>query len=319
MPAFLQLLVTLHQVLLQMLRRWYVVAGCTLLCLLLVVLFARFRPHQYTTTMVVTSAESSSSGLSSAMNALNSGGGLLGLAVGGARSPQFANYLALLQSSDVSEKVMQDRHLMTKMFGDVIDPATGAWKVSFRRRLKTAIFNIFGVDRSPKPTLDDVQYVLNSMLVINPDPTNKSLATISCSSSDPQACREIMLAANKFAQQRLDDTALDSTRRMTHYLNSAVSNIDEVSVRQALTNVIANSRMQETLTSVGQDHANLLDGPNVPTMPSFPKPVLLIELAVTLGFVLGGALVWFTQNTPFDRALARRAKYLNFGQSGAGK
>lgn len=309
MPSFLvQLLGTIKPVILQMGRRWYVIFACMLLSVAFVVVWAQVQPPQYVTTMTVTAPDAGNSGLSNAQSAIGASAGLIGLSMIG-RSSQFESYLVLLQSASVSGELMHNPHIMRLLFGSGVDPATGKWRDSTRRRLKGLVFEAFGVHRSPKPTLDDVNLVVNSMLVINFAPMTRSMATVSCTSSDPYTCRELMLAVDHAAQARLDGIALDNVQRMAKYLEDVLSKVHEVSLQQSLSNVMAVTQAQAVLNGISeQQRAVVLDEPTVPSRPAFPKPAFLIQLAMFVGLVLGGALVWLTRNTKFDRFVEIKAR-----------
>jgi hypothetical protein len=310
MPILLQLLGTIKLVLLQMWRRWYVIAVCVILCVAFVVAKARLSAPQYVISMVVTAPESGSSGLSGALSALSASTGL-GLSGSMGRASQFESYLALLQSANVSQELMHDPHIMKLLFGSAVNPVTGEWKDSFSRHRNNMIFAAFGIHRSPKPTVDDVHSVLNVMLVINVAPMNRNMATITCTSSNPYKCRELLLAADHAAQARLDAIAQENAQRMTVYLESILSKVNEVTLRQALTNVMASTEVQAVMSSVSeQQRAVVLDAPIVPSTPAYPKPMVLISLAILMGLVLGGSLTWFARDTAFDRFVAEMARRL---------
>ncbi len=305
MPILSQALDLFVKIASQIKRRWYVVAISEVVCVALVLLWGSVATPIYVTTMTVTAPPSSSSGLGGAIGALGGAASALGLSVGVGQGSQFDSYLALLQSDVVSEKLVENPRILNLMFGKAVDPTTGTWRDTFTRRVKSSLYGVFGLQRQPKPTADDVQFALSTMLVINADPLNRNMVTISCSSVDPPACRDILLAVDRAAQARLDEIALDSAHRMTAYLETVLSNGKSVALQQTLLTIMANSETQEALTAAGQPRAVLLNPPTVPTAPSFPKPMFLIEVALFSGLIIGGAIVWFLRNQSFTWAAFR--------------
>lgn len=290
---------TLRLVATAALQRWYLVIGSIVVCLALVVVFCNLRSVQYTTSMVVTPADSGSNSMSSAMNALSGGGAsLLGL-VGGSQTPQFDRYIILLQSDSVSRDIMKDPHMMELLFGKAIDPATGEWRLTTGRKIKNAVLRLFGVTSPTRPTADDVKLILNTKLVVDQDLLSKTKATVTCTATDTFTCRDIMIAISKAAQARLDKITFENARHMISYLNDLLTQANEVSLRQALTGVIATTQVQAALTSIGRQNVIVLDGPGTPSIPAFPKVPMMIEMSILVGFMIGVALAWLLR----DKAL----------------
>ena len=311
----MQLLHTARLVALQMLRRWYLIVAAVAISIILVAGWSQLSSPSYVTSMTVTAPQTSASGLSGAMGALSGTASALGLSVGGGQASQFDSYIALLQSESVSEKLMDDPHIMAELFKKSIDPVTGQWKETSTRHLKDAIFAAFNVHRASKPTLDDVHLLVNEMLVINVAPLNRNMATVSCTSSDPVTCRDLLLAVDHAAQDQLDSLATASARRMTAYLENVLSNVKEVALQQALTTAMANSEVQEQLMGVGQQRALVLDPPKIPAVPAYPKPATLISLAIFAGLIIGGAAAWFVRDITFHRALKGTAGFIRLRRS----
>jgi hypothetical protein len=297
MPTFLASLQTIRLVLKEMLRRWYLVVVCVFISVAAVIGFSNLRGPQYTTVMVVTPAESNGNSLSST---LGGGAGLLGL-VGGGQSPQFDHFVILLQSESVSEALMKDPHIVKLMFGESIDPQTGLWRKSRSRNIKDGLYGLFGIHRPPGPTVDDMYSILNGMLVVDSDPLNRSKATVTCTASDTMTCRELMLAVAKVAQERMDKISIENARRTMSYLNNLLTTADEVSLKQALTNVMATTEVQEALSSIGQQRAIVLDGPGTPSIPAYPKVIFLVEASILAGLLMGAASAWLVRNVPSKR------------------
>src|SRR5262249_3186700 len=126
-----------------------------------------------------------------------------------------------------------------------------------------------------RPTVDDVHNLLDQMLVVNVSPLNKTLATVKCTSSDPRLCRDVLLSVDSAAQSRLDNISVQSAQHISTYLNSVLTTTNEVSVREALISMMANAEVQAVISNGVQPRAVVLDSPEIPSRPSFPKPSLL--------------------------------------------
>lgn len=232
------------------------------------------------------------------------GGSLLGLALGGARTSKFDSYLSLLQSDAISETFLKDQKLLSLLFGQSLDPKTRQWVPSFSRSIKTGLNSALSIPSPSKPTISDVQYILNVMLVINTDPLNKNMATIICSATNPVSCPVIMKAASDAAQLRLDRLSQENASVMKKRLGGLVNGVDDVTLREALTTAAANARIQEAVSSIGQNTVTVLDGPTSPVLPSFPKPILLLKLAIVGGILLGILMCWILENFSIRRQVS---------------
>ena len=308
MQLILDALKVVGLVVLQMQRRWYLVLACVLASLGLTIAAAQVMPPKYTTTMTVTAPPTSGSSLSNAASMLAGSSSLLGLNLGGGQASQFDSYLALLKSSSVASDLIRDPKVMQAMFGKALDPATGEWRRGPGRRATSFLMQAFGVQPSSRPTVDDVQYNLDTMLVVNVAPLNRSMATVSCIWRNPDTCHDVMVAADRAAQARLDAIALANAQHMTKYLEDVVSKANEITLRQSLTTVMATTEAQMVLSAAGgQSRAVVLDPPIVPFRPSFPKPAIMLALALFCGLSIGGALTWLIRETEFDRAVEATA------------
>jgi hypothetical protein len=291
---------TLLQVLQQMVRRWHIVGASMAACVTLVILFAFSRSPQYQTAMVVAPAASNSSNMSSALGSV--GGGLLGGLIGGVgQTSQFDHYVLLLQSQSISAELMKNQRIMSLLFNKATDTRTGTFKVSLKRRIKAGLYAIFGLALPGKPTMEDVRLQLNNVLVVDEDPLDKTKATVTCTMAYPDSCRELLLTLHKLAQDRLDKIALDNARHTIATGKDLLAGVSELSLHQALATLMDSAQIQMAMTDIGQNRTVILDAPFAAQMPSFPKPILLISLALFAGLLLGGLIAWLLPATAAPR------------------
>jgi uncharacterized protein involved in exopolysaccharide biosynthesis len=242
----------------------------------------------YTVSMVVRQMQSQQQG---GLASMLVGTGVSSL-LGGQNSMAMSSYIELLQSNTVATALMSDKKMMEALFGGAVDSKTGKWRSTKGRIVKNAVMSLFGLSPLDRPTVDDVQSMLNTALQVNQD-LKSNLTLISCTSSDPERCRNLILAVHRAAEARLNDIALQQAIAIRGYISRELPNISVVEVQSALIDLQASSEKQIVLSNANQPvAAEILDLPIVPLQPSSPRPAIMILIALAFGLTLGGWASW---------------------------
>ena len=286
----------------RMLSRWYLV----LLSLIVAVAIAGYQISRsspvYTSTMIVVEADRSRPSLAGALSNA-AGSNLVGLALGGGAASGLADYLQLLQSATVAQALITKHQYDRVLLAGQIDPATGKWLPTRARRISQFFYDMIGVTMPDTPTLGDVRGIIDGMLVFNPA-ANQTVVTITCNSSRQTLCPELMLLVHQEAEAQLNKMSLDQARNMSSYFERILPTINQIEIRLAITQILADVQKQIATAVLGQPNAAvILDPPIVPPLPSAPQPRVLLALAIYAGIAIGGVLAWTAYETKWDRHL----------------
>jgi hypothetical protein len=277
-----------------MLKRSFIVAACVVICVFGAWVSARRVGPVYTTQMIVTAPAGTSSGLSGALRSM--GGGALGALAGGGTGGQFDSYVALLKSSTVAASLLNDKQIMAELYGASVDPKTGKWRTGPLKRVMGGVDALFGVTRADHPTVENVQGTLSGMITISQEVLKISQVEITCRAPKPQICHDVLLAANKAAQEQLDILSREEAKRFASSSQYVLQSISNVTLREALGSMVANAQVQATLANIGSRQAVVLIPPTIPSTPTFPTPMFLIKIGILAGLILGAVVVQLTRN-----------------------
>jgi len=204
-------------------------------------------------------------------------------------------YIDLLQSKEVADLLIRREHFERTLFADRLQP-DGTYRRGFPGEMKAAIFPIFGIAVSDRPTVSDVQRQLQDAIVVNQDQIT-GLVTVGCTSSKPTLCRDLLLAVHREAEYSLAQARYEQAVRTRDYILAKLSQNAPLAVKEAMQDQLSDA--QDRIAMNGLERpvaAMIIDPPRVPDEPSFPRPSLIAMFGVLAGLAVGLALaVWREQ------------------------
>lgn len=290
-------------------RRWYIVGGTMVLFVGLAIGLGRISLPVYSSSMIIVPQQQSPLGalggrmsqlasLSSSLSSFGLGG------IGGSQT--FQTYQEVLQSPSVAAAILANPEVLSGLYYGLTDPKTGKY-INGAGRLTTAMYALFGLQAPDGPDVDDVAERLNKILVVETAADNLNVATIHCISPDPDFCPKFLLFVDNATQTQLSAVSLADSTRMVKYINEQLPHIQQQEVRDALSDLLAASIKQIAISRLHQTQgAMIVSAPYASSRPSFPRPGLLIKLALALGFVAGVFAAWFFTQTEYDVRVSRR-------------
>lgn len=278
----------------RMILRWYITVMVVSVCMIGGIGYARHHGIQYITTMTVIPADLLRPSSSGSGSAIGGAASLFGVSLGGGTNPRMQLYLELLQSPVVAQALIDKYHYDRTLFKGAIDPATGKWKDSFARRKEAFYYRLFGLTLPDRPTVQDVAGAINGMLVL--DPASDGPGTkVDCVSSSPDRCRDLLVKVNQEAQAILNRMSFNRASSLSKYLAAELPNMRDLTVRDAMANMLASAQRDIALSSLNQSNiAAVLEPPMTSNLPDFPQPHLVFSLSFMLGIALGAILTWFS-------------------------
>jgi uncharacterized protein involved in exopolysaccharide biosynthesis len=242
------------------------------------------RPPVYTASMTLESADEQ-------INETGPAPARLGFGVMAGPLP---TYFKLMESREVAQLLIDNEHFDRALFWGAVDPTTGAWKAQ-RTGFGPALDRLFGIAHSPRPTAEDVQRAVSSMLTIDRD-ILADLATVSCTSPSRTLCAALLAAAHRQTEFRLRQITRLQALKRHDYAIATLAKTTDPGIRKALTAALERADAQIVASDLGEPMgASVIEPPLVPSEPVYPRPRLILLVSVLLGLALGMAIAWMLE------------------------
>jgi len=254
--------------------RWLVVAG-SLAFAAVAAAVAFTVPKKYTATVVVAPVNSTAggaalgglSGLASQFGGLAS---LAGITVGAGSTKD--EYIAVLQSEELTRKYIHDNNLLPVLFAKAWDPVKKGWKIS---------------DPEKVPTLWKANLYFKGKIRSVTDDKKTGMVLMTVTWTDPEVAARWANGLVKLTNDYVRDKKIREAENNIAYLKDEANKTDMVQVRSAIYNVLE-SEIKTVMMAKGSEEYALrtIDRAVVAEKPSSPKPGLWIAA----GFVFGGVV-----------------------------
>jgi uncharacterized protein involved in exopolysaccharide biosynthesis len=254
--------------------RWLVVA-VSLAFAAVAAVVAFTVPKRYTATVVVAPVNSTAggaalgglSGLASQFGGLAS---LAGITVGAGSTKD--EYIAVLQSEELTRKYIQDNNLLPVLFAKAWDPVKKGWKIT---------------DPKKMPTLWKANLYFKGKIRSVTDDKKTGMVLMTVTWTDPEVAARWANGLVKLTNDYVRDKKIREAENNIAYLKDEANKTDMVQVRSAIYNVLE-SEIKTVMMAKGSEEYALrtIDRAVVAEKPSSPKPGLWIAA----GFVFGGVV-----------------------------
>lgn len=196
---------------------------------------------------------------------------LAGLNVGGGGTAK-DEALATLESQALTDKYIQQNHLLPILFAKAWNPATRSWR---------------NPDPRKAPTLWDANQVFKSIRAVD-DNAKLGIVKLNIQWKDPKLAAEWANGIVRMTNDYLRQKAIDEAERSIAYLTRTAPTTNVVEVRNALYGLIEQQFKKETLARGREDFALRVVDPAVPPeQPSSPRTILWIAAGIFAGLFLG--------------------------------
>jgi uncharacterized protein involved in exopolysaccharide biosynthesis len=267
---------TLKELLALLRRRAAVVACFAIFCVVATGVLAWLTPPTYVATTVVSPVASTGNGgaLAGVSSMLSQFGGLASLAgLGGASGDTHkAESLAVLKSEALTEKYIQDNHLLPVLYAHIWDAQHNRWKETDPRKI---------------PTLWKANlFFSKSVRTVSLD-TKTGLVTLTIAWHDPHQAATWANGLVRITNEYLRTKAIDESERNINYLNQQAAKTDVLPIKQAIYALLQNEINKEMLARGSEEYAfKILDPAVPPEVPSSPRPKLWMFFALIGSLVL---------------------------------
>jgi uncharacterized protein involved in exopolysaccharide biosynthesis len=272
--------------------RWLIVS-ITVLAAVGTGIAALVVPKTYVATvlMAVATNESGNSQLGALGSLVSQVGGLTSLA---GLSPEAdskkAETVAVLQSEVLTERYIDENHLLPILYAHKWDNIARRWKET---------------DPEQIPTLWKAnQFFKKDVRTVVTD-SKTGLVTLKISWRNPELATEWANGLVKLTNDYLRKKAIDESERNIAYLTEQADKTEVVGVKQAIYTLMESEINKAMLARGNDEYAfKVLDPATQPERPSYPRPVLWVTVAVFASLLLSGIGLfgWAVWNKvrPFD-------------------
>lgn len=278
-----------------------IILGCTVLFLLLGLLYLHLASYTYTASMKVT-AVARGDGASSRIGGLGSLGGLASLAgirgsVSQSASP-FDLYIEGLHSRAAAEELARNDKIMRTVFAKEWDAASGRWREpeDALAPLKATVKTLLGIPRYAwrPPNSARLQGYISTTVKIDRDP-KEPIVTVSVEQGDPAFAVLLLKQLDAATDQMLRKKMLGRSMAYTQYLAEKLRVVTLAEHRQALAEALSEQERSLMMASSSTPiAAEIVEEPVASYRPTQPKPVLVLAFCLLLGGIIGSLIALLT-------------------------
>lgn len=284
--------------------------------LVLAVLWLRIAEPRYTASVILAEggAEGGSAGL---LDAVKLPFALPGGLLQGGNSAPFQQFLFILHSPRLAERLDREHDLLRILAAGRWDEETQSWGPPSGAVAKLkGLFNVVvGRPAYPPPTVDGIAGYLDKELLIE-EVSDTDFRQVSLRHPDPEFAAQLVAWAFDGADQIVRQDALDRTQRYVTYLREQLAQVTNVEHRLALTQLLSEQQKQLMMLQVDLPYAvRVMQPVRVTTMPTEPRPKIVLAMVFLAALLLscGAVLVYHLAMKPsgwsLDRMRPRRPRH----------
>lgn len=281
------------------------ILAITLFATSVAVVSALMLPNKYQASVVLSSAQQSSSGISSALSQFGGLASLAGISLGDAQDADARIAIEVMQSRSFIEQFIQQSGIVVEIMAakawdsdnkqliidrDIFDVQTGQWTRSAPR------------GREVTPNLWEAYMEFLDMLAVSED-KKTGLVSVSVEYYSPYLAKQwvenYILAINLYLQQR----KLERIEKNIRYLKEQIATTSVAEMREIFFTLIEEQVKNKMLVEASPEYAFTTVGEAMlPEEKSQPKRALIVVLASLLGAMISICLVlfryyWFNDNS----------------------
>lgn len=290
-PAFLDLVELARD----LRRRWSWILVAAAIGLVAALGYLNIAKVRYTSTLRITPAASSQTGLSGTLGRLGGLASLAGVSVrqGSEGASPFDLYLARLRSRDLAAGLARDKRIMRVAFDREWDASTGTFRdrPGPLRPIRNLLYSLAGQDvpawQPPGP--ERLQTYLEKTVTISPPgPKDPPITTLIVNTSDPEFGVHLLNAIHRQADNDVRASSLERAQQYVAHLSQKLATTEVAEHRRTLSEaLLEQERAVMMATSTGPYAALPLEPATGPSKPTSPKLIPALIVGLIAGAVLG--------------------------------
>ncbi len=276
-------------------RRWSWILLAALIGLGAALAYLNLATTRYTTSLRITPAISSQTGLSSTLSRLGGLASLAGVSVrqGAEGASPFDLYLDRLTSRELAQQLTGDQRIMQTAFAKQWDPSTRTFRdrPGPLRPIRNLLYAVAGqpVPAWTPPGAEELQkYLLKTIGVAPPGPKDPPISSLIVQTPDPAFGVYLLETVHRQADADVRAASLQRAQQYADHLSRKLATTEVAEHRRTLSEaLLEQERAVMMATSAGPFAALPLEPASGPTRPTSPKPVMAIVLGLFLGALIG--------------------------------
>ncbi|MEX2650480.1 MAG: Wzz/FepE/Etk N-terminal domain-containing protein [Alphaproteobacteria bacterium] len=292
-PLALPDVVSLRDVVLRLVRGWWIILLTAAAAAALAFLYLRGAPVEYTATLILSSVEDSGGASVPTTQAVGTLTTLLGGTGQSESVSDYTRFRYLMLSRDVARRLMDRSDIDKVVFAKEWDEANQRWMPApgWRTAVRRWIGETFGIPWYAEPSVDRVAgYLERRLKISNVEAT--PMVKVEFSHRDPTFARTLLDDIYHETDRLMREHDRISTEDSIAYLNDALSRATIVEHRLALQQLLLRNLAKLMLLDTDQPFAaRMLELPYASPLPTAPNALLVLILASIGGVVLGIVMV----------------------------
>jgi Chain length determinant protein len=284
--------IDLRQLLTRLWRHRYWGLAALGAALLVSVIYLQSVTYKYQALLVVVPADQSGSSVPGGLAGL---GSLVGINLSGEQGSAFDRYADAVRSRAVADRLSRDHALMTAIFSDQWNAASGRWveNPSIARNLQNILKRLVGapVARWAPPDGEDLRLYIEEHVSLVEDPEKRKI-TLRFRHPDRRFAGAFLARLNSGADEFLRRSSLQRTTAYANYLERRLGQVTVAEYRQSLAETLAEYEKIRMMASADVSFASeAFGGITISARPNYPSPFLVLIVNVALALVLWAVAV----------------------------
>jgi uncharacterized protein involved in exopolysaccharide biosynthesis len=231
--------------------------------------------------------------------------GLLGGGISSAPIPRYEQFLHLITSVPMAERLEEKYGLLQIIKAENWDAENQRWvrpPPNFRSKVK----QFFGLPAWTAPNIGALADFLRDTVSISPV-DNTSYRRISIEHSDPEFALTLLIWLYEEAEEMLRDKSMISTLAQIRYIEKQLAKVTIADHRLGLIALLSEQEKTMMLADGGAAFsAEVTELPVIPNRPTSPRPVSTLVAAALASIAFGVVLVFVLNMALGNRLKARR-------------
>lgn len=276
-------------------RRWSWILLAAAIGFVAAIGYLNVAKTRYTSTLRITPAASSQTGLSGTLGRLGGLASLAGVSVrqGSEGAAPFDLYLDRLTSRELAAHLARDKRIMRVAFEKEWDESTGTFqdRPGLLRPIRNIVYSLAGqqVPAWIPPGPERLQTYLEKTVAISPPgPKDPPITTLIVNTPDPAFGIHLLNALHRQADDDVRASSLKRAQQYAAHLSQKLATTEVAEHRRTLSEaLLEQERAVMMATSTGPYAALPLEPASGPSKPTSPKPVPALLIGLIAGAVLG--------------------------------
>lgn len=281
----------IQDLLFALLRKWWVIGLCTVVCVVMAILLARLLGPAYTAEMMVAPQPDSNSGGGGGSGGK---GGLLAVlsSESSGSSASFDQYLTMLKDASMVARARSDSRLLQILYPGEWNPQSQSWNKpgGSLATLRQSLRGFVGVQPWIQPNNTQIAAMVGEKIDVKMD-RSTGFWTIQVTLKNKNDAIELLEILHREADALVREQAQKRASRRIDFINQKLADVRITEHQRVLIELLASEERKVILSTADENYAAMvISPPQASDMPTQPKITRMILIGGVLGIVLGSMM-----------------------------